>query len=291
MAEDFKRPAILDELDTYNTAPIEESGSIMQGILNEQTGEATRAELQTTQEADTATPGKRELPNDYLPLNSSIQELTKLVTDKFSTYDRRFDQLSTGIQSYQQPTRQEQTPQQAYYYDPDAPVSMAHLQQVVQAYTGVNQATQDALKESIRARAYMEYMNYKQENPSFKLDPREIDATVSEAFRTGKVNLVKDANWRGQFDAMQKYQIEGQVSERDKRIAELEKELETFKKRPAVKDTTPVSPAVGKTTSRPSAIDTPLAEANDDITKIKSFGQKGNFKGFGNELKRRAGIK
>ena len=85
MTEEFKRPAILDELDTYNTAPIEESGSIMQGILNEQTGETGRAELSDTQQADTTTPSKRELPNDYLPLNSSIQELTKLVTDKFST--------------------------------------------------------------------------------------------------------------------------------------------------------------------------------------------------------------
>lgn len=291
MTEEFKRPAILDELDTYNTAPIEESGSIMQGILNEQTGETGRAELPDTQQADTTTPGKRELPNDYLPLNSSIQELTKLVTDKFSTYDRRFDQLSTGIQSYQQPTRQEQAPQQQYQYDPDAPVTMAHMQQMVQAYTGVNQTSQDALKESIRARAYMEYTNYKQDNPSFKLDPREIDATVNEAFRTGKVHVVKDANWRGQFDAMQKYQIESQWNDDKKRIADLEKELETFKKRPTVKDTAPVSPAVGRTTSRPSAIDTPLAEANDDITKIKSFSQKGNFKGFGNELKRRANIK
>jgi hypothetical protein len=288
MTEEFKRPAILDELDTYNTAPIEESGSIMQGILNEQTGAPGEQEQRTTQEAPEP---KRELPSDYLPLNSSIQELTKLVTDKFSNYDRRFNELSTGIQSYQQPTRQEQTPQQAYNYDPEAPVTMAHMQQMVQAYTGVNQTSQDALKESIRARAYMEYTNYKQENPSFKLDPREIDATVNEAFRTGKINIVKDANWRGQFDAMQKYQIEGLVSERDKRIAELEKEVETMKRRPATKEATPISPAVGRTTSRPSAVETPLSESNDDITKIKSFGQKGNFKGFGNELKRRAGIK
>jgi hypothetical protein len=288
MTEELKRPAILDELDHYNTAPIEQSGSIMEGILNEQTG-AVQAE---TEPAATPAPEpKRELPSDYLPLNSSIQELTKLVTDKFGQYDRRFNEITNGFDAVRQQPQQTTQPQQNYQYDPEAPVTMQHLNQIVQAYTGVNQTSQDALKESIRARAFMEYTNYKQDNPSFKLDPREIDATVNEAFRTNKVHLVKDANWRGQFDAMQKYQIENQWNEDKKRIADLEKEIETLKKRPAVKDTTPVAPAVGKTTSRPGAIESPVSEPTDDITKIKSFSQKGNFKSFGNELKRRAGLK
>lgn len=283
MAEEYKRPAILDEMDSYNSAPIEEAGSIMGGILREQNGTAEEASIQ-----EPVVETKKELPNDYLPLNSSIQELTKLVTDKFSNYDRRFDTLSNNFESVRQPVQQPvQQPQMNY--DPEAPVTMQHLSQMVQAYTGVNQTSQEAFKNSIITRGQIEYMRYKQDNPGFDMDPREIENTVNQAFAKGQQDMVKQANWRGLFDQSYRPTLDGKLSESSKRIAELEKELETFKKRPVATTTTPVTPAVGKTTSRPSTIDSPVNDTIN-IKEWKSYNKRGDFKGFGKEMKNKFGI-
>ena len=76
---------------------------------------------------------------------------------------------------------------------------MAHMNQVVQAYTGVNQAATEARKEAAKTRGYVEYMRFKQENPDFELDPREIDATVDQAYKTGQPQIVTNANWTRSF--------------------------------------------------------------------------------------------
>lgn len=284
MPEEFKRPAILDEMDeTFNTAPIEEAGGIMQGILNEQSETSVVERPETT-----VVESKKELPNDYLPLNSSIQELTKIVTDKFSHYDKRFNDLSSNFDTVRQPAPAAQPQQPSYQYDPEAPVTMAHLQQMVQAYTGVNNTSQEAYKNSAKTRGLVEFMRFKQENPDFVMDPMDIDRTVDKAFQVGQPQMVTNANWRGHFENLYSEVRTTKLADSAKRITELEKELETLKKRPVPTTTTPVSPAVGKTNSR--AIETPTSEPNEDITKIKSFSQKGNFKGFGNELKRKYGI-
>jgi hypothetical protein len=284
--EEYKRPAILDEMDSYNTAPIEQSGSIMEGILSEQQG-ITSAE--TTLEPAHAEPTKKELPNDYLPLNSSIQELTKLVSDKFTNYDKRFNEITSNFDAVRQPA-QPQAPQPQYQYDPEAPVTMAHLQQMVQAYTGVNQSATEARKEAAKTRGYVEYMRFKQDNPDFDLDPREIDATVDQAYKTGQPQVVTNANWTGHFENTYSKTRVGKLVESNKRIAELEKELETYKKRPVATTTTPVSPAIGRTTTRAASIDSPLSEGNDDVKQMKSYIKRGDFKKFGNELKPRFGI-
>ena len=281
MSEEFKRPAILDEMDTeFNTAPIEQSGSIMEGILNEQHGSPETSEVEPKE-----TPEKKELPSDYLPLNSSIQELSKLVTDKFSNYDKRFNEFSNNYQPQQAPAQAPvQTPN--YNYDPEAPVTMQHFSQFVQAYTALNQSTQDSLRNSVRTRAQVEFMRYKQENPSFDMDPNDIDRTIDQAFKTGQGAMVQNANWRGHFDQLHRPMLDRQLKADSQTIEELRKEIETLKKRPTPTATTPVSPALGRVTSRPSAIDSPLNQTNDDITKLKSFNQKGGFKRFGNDLKK-----
>lgn len=287
MTEEYKRPAILDDMDSYNTAPIEQAGSIMEGILNEQQG--TTPGEPTPEPAHTEPATKKELPNDYLPLNSSIQELTKLVTDKFNGYDRRFNELNSNFDAARQPAPQ-QAPAQNYQYDPEAPVTMAHMQQMVQGYTAVNQSATEARKEAAKTRGYAEYMLFKQNNPDFDLDPREIDATVDQAYKTGQPQIVQNANWTGHFENSYAKTRVGKLTESTKRIAELEKELETYKKRPAATTTTPVTPAIGRTTSRPSAIDSPVSEGSEDVRQMRSFQKKGDFKKFGNELKPRFGI-
>lgn len=283
--EEYQRPAILDEMDSYNTAPIEQAGSIMEGILSEQQGIAPP---ETTPETTISEPAKKELPNDYLPLNSSIQELTKLVSDKFSSYDRRFNELTSNFDAVRTPAPQQQQ-QQTYQYDPEAPVTMAHMQQVVQGYTAVNNAANEARKEAAKTRGYVEYMRFKQDNPDFELDPREIDATVDQAYKTGQPQIVTNANWTGHFENTYAKTRVTKLAESSKRIAELEKELETYKKRPVVSTTTPVTPAIGKTT-KSSAIESPTSEGNDDIKRMKSYVKRGDFKKFGNELKPRFGI-
>jgi hypothetical protein len=277
------RLAILEEMDNFNTAPIEQSGSIMEGILNEQT--SLNPDTSAPQEQPIVEP-KKELPNDYLPLNSSIQELTKLVSDKFNNYDRRFTELSNTFDTVRQPVQQ---PQPSMQYDPDAPVTMQHLSQVIQAYSGINQQSNEAFRNSILTRAQIEYMRYKQENPSFDLDPREVEATVNQAFKSGQTDLVKNANWRGYFDQMYRPTLDTKLTASEKRVAELERELETMKKKPVATTTTPVTPAVGKTTSRPSAIESPVGNTID-VTSWKSFNKKGDFKSFGKELKPKFGI-
>lgn len=290
MAEDYKRPTILDEMDSYNTAPIEQAGSIMEGILSEQQGMSGAQSSPETVEQAPPESTKKELPSDYLPLNASIQELTKLVTDKFGSYDKRFNELTSNFDAVRQPAPQQQQ-QQNYQYDPEAPVTMAHLNQMVQAYTGVNQSALEARKEAAKTRGYVEFMRYQKENPDFEMDPREIDASVEQAFKTGRPELVTNANWSGQFENLYSKVRATKLVERDKRISELEKELETYKKRPVATTTTPVTPAIGKTTSRSSAaIETPLSEGSDEIKQMKSFQKKGDFKNFAKELKPRFGI-
>lgn len=287
--EERARLPILDELDKFNTAPIDQSGSIMEGILNEQEGLTGSGEVAREAQDETfAEPKTKELPSDYLPLNSSIQDLSKSINDRFTNMERQYRELSTNIQGYQQP-RQEQQQVQQPQYDPEAPVTYQHLSQLFQAYSGVNQASVQALKNSTITRAQLEYMRYKQENPDFALDPREIDNTVEQAFKTGRTDVVTNANWRAHFDQMHRPTIDSKLSTTQKELEAARKEIETLKKRPVVKDTAPISPAVGRTTTRPSTIESPVNEPNDDILNLKSFKQKGNFKGFGNDMKRKLG--
>jgi hypothetical protein len=286
MPDEYKRPAVLEVLDEFNSADIDGAGSIMQGILNEQQ-ETTPAE--TTTESVVTEPKAKELPNDYLPLNSSIQELTKLVTDKFNGYDRRFNELTSNFDAVRQPAPQTQ-PQYQQQYDPEAPVTMAHMQQMVQAYTGVNTSATEARKEAAKTRGYVEYMRFKQDNPDFELDPREIDATVEQAYKTGQPQIVHNANWTGHFENTYAKTRISKLSDSTKRIAELEKELETYKKRPVVTTTTPVTPAIGKQTSRSAAIETPLGESENEIYNSKEHNKLGDFKRYSKKLKSKFNI-
>lgn len=287
MSEENKRLAILDELDKFNTAPIEQSGSIMEGILNEQEGMPSATAQEVPQEAAPET--KRELPNDYLPLNSSIQELSKSLDERFSNFDRRLNDISQNYR-YEQPQHQTQQQQTPYQYDPEAPVTMAQFSQVVQAFTSTNQAASEAKKEAAKTRGYVEFMRFKQDNPDFALNPLEIDATVEQAYKTGQPQIVVNANWQAHFENVYAKTRAAKLADSEKRISDLEKEIETLKKRPPAAPAAPVSPAIGKTTSRPSTIETPLAES-DEITNLKSFSRKGNFKSFGNDVKRIKAIK
>ena len=285
MSDEFKRPAILEELDNFNTAPIEEAGSIMEGIMNEQQG--AQPVQQTLASEETPEAEKKETIDPYLPLNTSIQELGNEFRDTFTGLRREVSELRNNYQPQQQ-SQPQQAAQPQYNYDPEAPVTMAHLQQLVQGYTTINTSAQEALKNSAKARGLMEFMHFKQENPGFAMDPNVVDSAVDKAFQNGQSYLVSNpSNWRGFFEMSYAPQRVNLMADKDKRIADLEKQLESHKKRPPVTTTTPVSPAVGRTTSRPTTIESPTSEPNDDILQMKSFQRKGDFKRFGNDLKRK----
>lgn len=286
----FKRLAILEEMDDYNTAPIESSGSIMEGILREQEGSTGSPTPEPTPEESTPDiAAKKELPSDYLPLNASIQEIIKRQDEQNTILRKELSELRSNFDTVRQPQVQQQ--QQAANYDPETPANLGHVSQLYQAYTGINQTTQENHKDTAKLRGHLEYMRFKQENPDFNMDPYEIDTTVDRFYKMGQPQAVTGANWRGHFENVFAQTRSAKLTDANKRIADLEKEIETYKKRPAATTTTPVSPAVGKQTSRLSVIDSPTTSVNDKITQLKSFNKRGDFKNFGNDLKKMSGIR
>lgn len=285
MTEEYKRPAILDDMDSYNTAPIEQAGSIMEGILNEQQG-TTPGEA--TPEPVASEPTKKELPSDYLPLNASIQEIIKRQDEQNTILRKELSELRSNFDTVRQPQVQQQ--QQAANFDPETPANLGHVSQLYQVYTGINQTTQENHKDTAKLRGHLEFMRFKQENPDFNMDPYEIDTTVDRFYKMGQPQVVTGANWRGHFENVFAQTRSAKLTDANKRIADLEKEIETYKKRPVATTTTPVTPAIGRTTTRSSSIESPVSEGSEDVRQMKSFQKKGDFKKFGNELKPRFGI-
>lgn len=290
---EVKRLDILDELDEFNTAP--EAPSIMESILQEE--ESLNKDIQDfkTQKEGTVESGadssvKRELPSDYLPLNSSIQDLRGQVDSRLTGIERsltqRLDSLSNNLQQRQQPQQTYQAPE----YDQDTPVTLGQLGPITQRLEHTQNMALKSIARSELTRAHLEYERYKQANPGFELNPQEIDYAVGQLVQTGKLDQLENTNWRGHFDQVYRPKLDSKLADSEKRIAEMQKEIETLKKRsvPSV-PATPVSPAVGRSPSRPT-IQSPTEQADDDIVNMKSFRQKGNFKSFGNDLKRKIGM-
>lgn len=290
---EVKRLDILNELDEFNTAP--EAPSIMEGILREEENlnrdiQDFKAQKETTaEETEEKTTTKRDIPDGYLPLNSSIQDLRGQFDQRLTGIERslsqKLDSISNGLS-------QRQAPQQAQpEYDPESPVTFGQLNQLANSLQASERNAYKAVVRSELTRAHLEYERYRQANPDFELNPQEIDYAVSEMSKNGKLEQLENTNWRGQFDQLHRPKLNSKLADSEKRIAELQKELETLKKRPAPPAVqTPVSPAVGRSPSRPSSIQSPTEQADDDILQMKSFRQKGNFKGFGNDLKRKIGM-
>ena len=289
-----KRLAILDELDDYNTAP--EADSLMLGILKEQEGEHRKLggereslEHPATQAADDTIPGEaaKEADDRYLPLNTSIQEMHKELNGKF---ENRFSGLEHSIQSLANTMsqgQQRQQPQQEQY-DPDMPITAQHMTVLAQRQEQTYQMGLQAYKTNIATRAHLEYMRFKNTHPDFQFDPAQIDFAVESMARDGKLQELAGANWRGQFEQMYAPQRDSRYDTQQKEVERLTKELEALKKSAArsAPSPLPVSPSTGRSSRGPAAISTPLQSSNDDgILGLKSFRQKGNFKGFAKDLK------
>ena len=285
-----KRLAILDELDQFNTAP--EADSLMLGILKEQEGEHRKLSLEheapgvleAAAEAETELKAGKGDDDHYLPLNTSIQDLNSRFENRFSGLERSFQSLATSISSQ---TQQRQQPQQEQY-DPDMPVTAQHMQTLAQRQEQTYQMGLQAYKTNIATRAHLEYMRFKQTHPDFQFDPAQIDFAVDSMARDGKLQELAGANWRGQFEQMYAPQRDTRYDVQAKEVERLTKELEALKKSAARSAPPPqsVSPSTGRSSRGPAAIATPLQSNNGDgILGLKSFRQKGNFKGFAKDLK------
>ena len=284
---DNKRLAILDELDKFNTAPAVDS--LMLGILAEQEAQANRLGGEPEPQPEPAPPSPpepkpedepKQIPNDYLPLNTSIQELNGRIDSRITGLERAIANLSN---SFSQPRQQQpQTPA----YDPDMPVSMQHVMELANRQEMAYRVAQQAYKHNLSTRAHMELHRFQQQNPDFKMDPAQLDFAIDAMARDNKLDQLEGTNWRGHFEQMYAPQRAQRFDAQAKQIESLQKELETLKKQasktPAPAQ--PVSPATGRGSRGPAAISTPLQQSDDAVVNLKSFRQKGNFKGFAKDL-------
>lgn len=293
MSEENKRLAILDELDKFNTAP--EADSLMLGILKEEEAAANRSndydrsagdreDRSVEAPEDKVVEKERSLPNDYLPLNTSIQDLNSRFEGRFSGLERSLQSLAQSIaqsgQQRQQPV--EQT------YDPDMPVTGQQMQVLAQRQQMAYDMGLKAYKNNLSTKAHLEYQRFKSSNPDFQMDPQQLDYAIDAMARDDKLEQLEGTNWRGHFEQMYAPQRTARHESLQKEVDTLKKELETLKKASvrSAQPPEPVSPATGRSSRSPAAIATPLgASADDQIVGLKSFRQKGNFKGFGKDIK------
>lgn len=288
-----KRLAILDELDKFNTAP--EADSLMLGILQEEEAKNNRLAALDNQQEDQV-PGDQpqpqpepqkevegKLPNDYLPLNTSIQDLNSRFENRFSGLERSLNSLANSIASAQQHRQQEPAQQQ---YDPNEPVTYQHMQTLAQRQDMAYNMGLRAYKQNLLTRAHLEYQRFKTKHPDFNLDPAQLDYAVEAMARDNKLEQLEGTNWQGQFSQLYEPQRQTHFDTQSKEIEALKKEIETLKKTAARTpvQAQPVSPSTGRSSRSPAAISTPLAETNaDKIVGLKTFRKKGDFKGFAKE--------
>lgn len=297
MAEENSRLAILDELDGFNTAPPAES--IMQSILQEEEAKAsklkdfenfrTRSEdepIEPTEPTEPVEPEGAKIPDAYATLNPSIQELRtqqQEFASRFSGLERSLQSLASSISAQTQQARQPAQEQ----YDPDLPITAAHMQTLAQRQQVAYDMSVKAYKQNISTRAHLEYQRFKSENPDFQFDPSNIDGAIEAMSRDGKLEQAEGANWRGQFEQLYAPQRTQKFEGQAKEIETLRKELEGLKKTAARTPSTPqpISPSTGRSSRAPAAISSPVGQSLDDkIVNMKSFRQKGNFKGYAKDL-------
>lgn len=288
MSEDNKRLSILDELDKFNTAPA--ADSLMLGILQEQETLLNRNVASEEQEpqpepapAPEPTGDPKQIPDAYLPLNTSIQDLNTRFDNRIAGLERSIQSLVGGLQQQRQP----QAPAQPAY-DPDMPVTGYHMQELATRQDLAYQMGLKAYKQNLSTRAHLEFQRFKNEHPDFQLDPQQLDYAINQMAANNQLDQLEGTNWRGHFEQAYAPQRASRYDAQAKQIETLQKELETLKKTAARSPAPaqPVSPSTGRSSRGPAAISTPLQQSNDDvIVGMKTFRQKGNFKGFANDLK------
>jgi hypothetical protein len=284
--DDDNRPEFLKQLDSFNTA--EEFG--MPGILKEQI-ESEREPAQE-REAKEAKPVEIDYEKGYAPLNSSIQELGYRLDNRVADIERNLDQKIQNLAPRQE-QQSAQVPSYLQGMDPDMPVSAAQLHAMYQEYqAGLNNLSKSHTEAQLRTehmRAHVEYERFAAQNPDFKkmVSPQEIDQNF-QRFVGNDLNRAKSINWTGNFAQLYNQQTQPRQAAR---IAELEKEIESLKKRPATQER--ISPATSSSaapTSRSSAISSVTNPDSADITHLPSFAKGKSFKSFAADIKKRYGI-
>jgi hypothetical protein len=269
MADDFKRPAILDELDELNTAP--EFG--MLGILQEEQG-ATKQEDQVAEpkEERREEPSSQEVDR-YGPLNTSIQQLGSVTDARLAEIERKITE-----------SRQVEAPQhQGPQYDPQAFVQMEHLKPYQDQLQQANKTANYAMVRSEQLRAHMEYERFKRENPEFALSPKELDVALNRFGNdAGRLSTV---NWTEKFEAITKPQRTEELTRLRRENEELKAEKTKWNTRSRNEEPkVPISPQVRSTSRTVTANDN-----DDDILSLRSFKKGQSFKSFGKDLLRRHG--
>jgi hypothetical protein len=287
LAQD-NRPAILKELDNFNTAP----SFGMEGILAEQLGQRAETsepisepEKEEREEAEEREAKEPDYERAYAPLNSSIQELGYRMDSRIADLERTVHDQRVQPQAQQAP--------QPIPYDPDAPVTMAHLVSIQQELQKTAGLTNEAQMRAEYLRAHLEYERFKSRNPDFALTPQEVD-TAFTRFMANDLGRAKNTNWTGHFaqlyEQTQRPRAQARMKELEAKVEELTKKLSRKENaQPKLSPATATQPSPATRT----VIESPATNAltDNDIINLPSFRKGKSFKSFGNDLKRQYGIK
>lgn len=288
------RPEVLKQFDDFNTADTAQHG-IMGGILEEQLRESAdreafdryrsgEREKPATQPREGGESKQRDFNDYYAPLNSSIQSMQD--QHKRETAALR-DQISRMEQMVRNGYQQQQQPQQEQY-DPNEYVNFGHLKTTEKRLAQAEQYIwQQAMRNEFN-RANIEYMQFKQANPSFSTSQEELVDAFNK-YANGDPNRVANINWQGVFSQSHLQREAPTLREENEK---LKKEIESLKRggsgpsrttrNNATPETQPVSPALR---SSGRTVATAPGQENN-VVNFKTFRQVGNFKGYANDLKR-----
>ena len=287
------RPAILQELDDYNTADM--SDGIMLGILNEQQGqEKDFKQWQQEREGSPKEEGEprakqepqEKPPEDYYaPLNSSIQDLRRSQEQTITDLRNEISQLR-GDQ--QERARAASRP----HVDPETPLTYGHVEPLARAMEDWQKAAYQSSMRSEYQRAQLEYLHFKTANPDFSVSPQELD----EAFRRycgNDLNLAQKTPWTAHFGTMYQNQTgPAMAKERDALRQErdaLKQKLERYEKSP--RNESQAQPLSSSLRPGGRAIQSPIDQTVDDVVQLGSFKKGKSFKSFGQELLRKGYVK
>lgn len=285
------RPAILDELDEYNTADIAGQGGILQGILAEQIQETQGAEPAEPRQPKSEPSPKQQDDLHYQSINTSMQEFARqqeAANEDLRAQQQQLIQEQKQLREWQ--AQQAQTAQNQGV-DWDAPVSARQLNDVYRGQQELRGYMNQQAWELSHQRAQNAYLSYKVANPDFPMSLADFNKGYKKGVGSD-LQKAASTDWYTVLETM--HQKVAMPSLREEN-ARLKKENEDLKKRseakPKVALTQPanaMSPAVG---SNGRAVASSHDEPNADVINMKSFRQRGNFKGFAADLRRGGHIK
>lgn len=285
------RPAILDELDDFNTADVAGNGGILQGILAEQIQESQPAEPAEPKQPKSEPAPRQQDDLHYQSINTSMQEFARQQEQANEELRAQQAQLLQEQQQLRQWQAQQARAAQQPQVDPDMPVTYREFGAIAQSQQELRQYMHQQAWEVAHQRAQNAYLSYKVANPDFPLTL----ADFNKGYRKGvgnDLNKAASTDWYQVMETMHQKVAMPSLREENarlkKQVEELTKKTEAKPKVALTQPANALSPAVP---SNGRAVASTHDEPNADVINMRSFRQRGNFKGFATDLRRAGHIK